>query len=258
MPDIDIERTANTARDIAQEAGHLVMRHFGSARTFFKTSSFDIGSVVTNADIESERFIVRKLKEAFPNHEIYGEEEHTRIGDHIFTWYVDPIDGTSNFARGIPLFGISIGLVKSGTPIVGVLNFPALDLLIHASAGHGAYAGKQKLTVSNRPLEQALYFAHGIWEKEMQTHPDIANNSAIVKIIDSSAYELAQIALGNGEIYYLASVPHDVVAGICIVQEAGGKITDGKGNPWTLESTDILVTNGVVHEKVLKFLNKNI
>ena len=162
-----------------------------------------------------------------------------------------PFIVTSNFIRNIPLFGISIGLVEGGVPVFGILYFPALDKLFLAEKDGGAFMNGKKIHVSDRSIDESLYMAGGLFRGGQQLHSELAQNVGIIKIIDSSSHTLAHIACGDAEIYYLANVPHDVVAGVCIVREAGGMITDGLGGEWNLKSDKILVTNKKIHEDVL-------
>ena len=240
-----------------KKAGEILMKHYGKVETKLKSSEYDAGSIVTDADIEAESYIVGMIQKNFPGHGIFSEERGKISENEEFAWYIDPLDGTSNFIRNIPLFGISVGLVNKGRVIFGVLYFPALDLLISAEKGSGAYANGERVNVSKRPVSQALYWAGGKFKGKQQLVSSVAQKVGLVKIIDSSSYEFANIAMGNSEIYYLGNILHDVIAGICIVEEAGGKVTDGEGKPWRLTSEMVLVTNGVVHDEVLDILILN-
>ncbi|MEK7651779.1 MAG: inositol monophosphatase family protein [Patescibacteria group bacterium] len=242
------------ALQAAKEAGNILMTYYGNTEEKFKNSSYDIGSVVTEADLASEKKIVEILKAAFPDHGFHLEENGIDNESAEYIWYIDPLDGTSNFVRSIPLFGISIGLAQKGVPILGVLYFPALNLLVHATKDQGAFANNKKIEVSKRPLEKTLYYSGGKFNGKMLLNQALVNSVAMIKIIDSSSYEFAQIAMGNAEIYSLINIPHDVVAGVCIVREAGGKVTDGSGKPWAIHSDTILATNGIVHDQVLKLI----
>ena len=245
-----------TAIKAAKESGKILMSHYGNVKAEFKNGSYDIGSVVTKADLESENKIVEILKAAFPNHGLHLEEGKPENETAEFVWFIDPLDGTSNFVRNIPLFGISIGLLQNGEPVLGVLFFPALNLLLHAAKGEGAFANNKKITVSQRPLEQSLYYSGGKFNGKMLLNKSLIKHVAMIKIVDCSSYEFAQIAMGDAEIYYLINISHDVVAGICLVNEAGGKVTDEQGNPWKIDSKMILATNALIHEQILELLEK--
>jgi myo-inositol-1(or 4)-monophosphatase len=241
----------------AKKAGKILMTYYAKEiKVEFKTDAYDAVSIVTKADIKSEEKIIAILKENFPDHGIYGEESMGTNMDADYIWYVDPLDGTSNFSRHIPLFGISIGLVYKGKPIVGVLYFPALNLLVSAEDGQGCFVNNKLTKVSSRKISESLYYAGGKFKGDPQIKEAIYQKCALVKIIDASSYEFAQIAMGDAEIYYLTNVPHDVVAGVCIVQEAGGRVTDGLGAPWTINSKNILATNGLVHEEIIDDLKR--
>lgn len=239
----------------AQQAGQILMKYYGkNLDVIHKNNDNNTASVVTIADIESEARITDILKTQFPDHSIRGEEGVTIQKDADYVWYVDPLDGTSNFIRNIPLFGISIGLLYKDDPIVGVLYFPALNLLVKSSKGGGAFANEKPISVSNRALSESLYYS-GSWITKGDLVLPLAKEVQVIKIIDTSSYELAQIAMGDAEVYYLSNVVHDVVAGVCIIREAGGRVTDGVGNTWKINSKMILATNGIVHNRVLEITN---
>lgn len=236
------------------------MSYFGNVVTEFKDEKFDVGSMVTKADRESEDTIVSLIKSHFPEHGIYGEEGTDYQPDAEYIWYIDPLDGTSNFVRNIPLFGVSVGIVRNGKPVCGVLYFPAIGLLVEAEEGGGTYANGKQVYVSKRPLAQALYYSGGKFggkfKGAFQLNTSIASACGLLKVIDASSYEFAQIAMGDAEIYFLANMPHDVAAGICIVREAGGIVTDGKGGEWHLDSEEILATTSILHNEIISLLNK--
>lgn len=244
-------------QNVVIDSGRLLLSYFGDnkVQVEYKDADYkDIASIVTKADRESENLIVEGIKKLFPDDGIYGEEETRHNLDKDRVWYIDPLDGTSNFIRNIPLFGISVGLVENGEPIFGLLYFPALNKMFVAEKGKGAFMNGKKIHVSDRPLDESLYMSGGLYRGEQQLHNELAQSVGLVKIIDSSSHTLAHIACGDVEIYYLDNVPHDVVAGVCIAREAGGEVTDGEGGEWKLDSEKILVTNGVIHQDVLGIL----
>lgn len=249
------KNTLEIAISAAKEAGQILMKYYAETIEIqLKNDHYDVGSIVTKADLESEEKIISILKESFPDHGIYGEESEGFNMEADYVWYIDPLDGTSNFTRHIPLFGISIGLIYKGESVLGVLYFPALDLLVSAEKDKGCTVNGLATKVSERPMIQSLYYSGGKFKGNPQIETRISDRCGLVKIIDSSSYEFAQIAMGDAEIYYLVNSPHDVVAGVCIVQEAGGLVTDAQGNPWRLDSDMILVTNGLVHQEIVDSL----
>jgi len=243
-----------TAIKAAEEAGKILMKYYGNIEIGFKGEFFDAASVLTQADIESEKKIVEILRKEFPDHNIFSEELIKENKGSEYSWHVDPLDGTANFTRNIPLFGISIGLIKNKESVLGVLYFPALNLLIHAEKGKGAFANGKKIKVSTRKLKKALYYSRAYYKGKLQMAKAIAENVGMVKIIDTSSYEFAQIAMGDAEIYVLRSVMHDIAAGVVIVREAGGKVTDYDGSEWNSDSKGIVATNSVVHEEIINLL----
>ena len=125
---------------------------------------------------------------------------------------------------------------------------------MNAEKNKGAFANNKKIKVSDRELKKSLYYSGGYFKGKFGLEKSISDKVGVVKVIDASSYEFAQIAMGDAEIYYLTNVPHDVVAGVCIVREAGGKVSDGAGKSWSTNSKEILVTNGKVHKEVLGLL----
>ena len=229
----------------------LLSRFQQNTEVQFKDEFHDIGSLFSEADLASEKAILTFLQEKYPDHTFQSEEAGKNNKESDYFWSIDPLDGTSNFLRNIPLYGVSIALLCNNVPIVGVLFFPSLDLLVSAQQGEGAYANGQRISVSKRPLHEALYFAGGKYRGVTQVHPGIFEAVSMVKTLSASSYELASIACGNAELYYLSSVLHDVAAGVVIVQEAGGRVSDGEGNAWTPESKMIVVSNGVIHDEIV-------
>ena len=240
----------------AKMGGKILVKYQGKVKTSYKDNFFDAASFLTKADIKSEEKIVRILKKNFPKYNIYSEEKIKEHQGSDYTWYIDPLDGTSNFSRNIPLFGISIGLIKNGQPILGVLYFPKLKLLLHAEKGSGAYANGNKIKVSKRDLKKSLYYSGGYYKRGLQLKKTVAEKVGLIKIIDSTSYELAQIAMGDAELYILESVLHDVSAGVIIIREAGGKVTDYKGEEWNVNSKGIVASNKIINKEVIKILKR--
>lgn len=239
------------ARKAAQEAGEIILSFSGKTTVSYKTGHFDS---VTDADVASGRKIKEILTEAFPSFSYYGEEEGYDIKGSEFMWVVDSLDGTVNFIHNIPIFGISVALLRKGQPEVGILYFPKTGLLVEAESGTGAFANGRKIQVSRKTIEKSLYYQHGKFRGKIDFNFSLIDTCGLVKMVDTSSFELAQIAMGDAELYVLENVLHDVAAGVCIVREAGGKVTDYKGNPWTPESEGIVVSNGVIHGKVIDLL----
>lgn len=248
------------AEKTIRAAGSIVLDSYKSkVDSHFKDGLDGRPSTVTKADLRSEDYLVKSIKSQLPNHGIYGEEGSRVNLDADFVWYLDPIDGTTNFWRHIPLFGISMGLTYHKKPVLGVLYFPALKLLLSAHIGGGAYANGEKINVSNRSLKKSLYYISCQEARDGLAFPAIEKKVGWVKAIDASSYEFAQIAMGDAELYtFFKKTPHDMVAGSIIIQEAGGNVTDKKGNSWTTDSEIIIASNGLIHKEVLKLVNTNL
>jgi len=244
----------DTTVKAAKEAGKILMKYYGNVQVNYKEGGFSAANIVTKADLESEQKIVEILKEKFPNHNIFSEELIQENNGSEYTWYIDPLDGTSNFTRNIPLFGISIGLIKNNQPILGVLYFPALNLLVKAEENKWAFANDKKIMVSDRELKKSLYYAGGYYQGKLYLNKNISDHIGLLKIIDASSYEFAQIAMGDAELYILDSYPHDVAAWVIIVREAGGMVTDYTGLEWNLKSEGIVASNKIIHNEVINLI----
>ena len=245
-----------TAIKAVKEGAKVLMNYYGKATESYKGGFYDPANVVTEADPAAEAAIRKIIKDRFPDHSIQGEELGEENKNSEYLWSIDPLDGTGNFARGMPLFGISVGLLKNDEPIIGVLNFPALELIVHAEKGKGAFANGQRIRVSDRPLNKATYFGRGFYYGKWWTEMSVARRVGNLKIIDTSAYEFAQIARGNGELYICPTVLHDVAAGVVITREAGGRVTGYDGTEWTPKSKGTVASNGIIHDEVIDLISK--
>ncbi len=248
----------NTAVSITNKAGKILSSYYGKSRVDYKKGPDGRKDSVTQADIESEKFISNLLREKFPTHGIYGEEGTRKDNAGDFIWYIDPIDGTTNFTRSIPLFGISLGLVYKKEPILGVLYFPELNLLISAEKGKGSYSNQKLIHVSKRPLSESLYYISTAETRDGWTFPSLKNKVGWVRSIDVSSYEFASIAIGNSELYTFKKSPHDMVAGAIIIKEAGGRVTDEKGKDWNIDSNYIIASNNLIHDEVLQIIGTDL
>jgi myo-inositol-1(or 4)-monophosphatase len=166
----------SVATALAHEAGASLLSTFGSERVIAKKG--DHSNVVTAADTRSEALIVNGLRQAFPEHAIISEESGCELSASPYTWVVDPLDGTSNFAAGIPWFGVLIALLKEGMPIVGVLYLPAIGDLYTAEAGKGAFKNGERIFVTQSELLSDVLWAYGM--DGGSTDADAQKNVAIL------------------------------------------------------------------------------
>ncbi len=255
---------AARAAEIALEAGALLRSYFERGVATEYKGDVD---VVTEADRASERLITERLTAAFPGEGIYGEEGVRQRIDSEYRWYVDPLDGTTNFAHGFPVFCVSLGLEhrpaglaagEDGELIAGVVYDPTRDDLFSAEKGQGAWLNGRRVGVSGtKQLAEAL-LATGFPSRKRHLSPNIhfyqelTLRSHGVRRAGSAALDLAYTACGRVDGFWEFHLnPWDTAAGALLVQEAGGKITRFDGAPFRLDSSEILATNGWLHEELL-------
>ena len=253
-----------TAEAIAREAGALLREFYHrGVRTEYKG---DV-DLVTEADRASEKLIGERLRAAFPTHGIYGEEG-TRSGlDAEFRWYVDPLDGTTNFAHGLPQFCVSMGLEQrraglapdaDGTMMAAVIYDPLRDDLFVAERGRGARLNGRPMHVSNTPELAEALVATGFPSRKRNESPNIhfyhefCLRSHGVRRAGSAALDLAYVAAGRLDAFWEFNInPWDTAAGYLLVEEAGGKMTGFSGKPFRLDSREILASNGLIHGELM-------
>lgn len=245
------------AAPIALEAGALLRDFYArGVATEYKTEV----DLVTEADRQSEKLILDRLSAAFPSHGVFGEEGTRRALDSEYRWYVDPLDGTTNFAHGFPVFCVSLGLEHrpAGTPegsdgplAAAVLYDPLRDELFVAERGKGAYLNGRKLTPSKTPRLSEALLATGFPSRSRHASPNIhfyhelTLRSHGLRRAGSAALDLAYVAAGRIDGYWEFGLnPWDTAAGALLVLEAGGTLTRYDGSPFRLDSREVLATNG--------------
>jgi myo-inositol-1(or 4)-monophosphatase len=251
---------------IAREAGALILSYFKrGVKTEYKgESGVDL---VTDADRTSEKLIVKRLREAFPDHDLVGEEgTRTSGGTAGYRWYVDPLDGTTNFAHGFPVFCVSLGLErvasedKPGELIAGVVYDPTRDELFTAERGKGAKLNGSPMHVSGTRTVGESLIATGFPSKKRHENPnihfyhEITLHSHGVRRAGSAALDLAYTACGRFDGYWEFNLnPWDTSAGILLVQEAGGTVTQYNGAPFEIRTPrEILASNGLIHQELIE------
>jgi len=256
------------AAEIAREAGARLREYFIQGVATEYKGDVDL---VTVADRTVEKLIRERLGEAFPEHGIYGEEGTRERMDGEYRWYVDPLDGTTNFAHGFPQFCVSMGLEhrpKSGRPgddgtlVAGVIYDPMRDELFTAERGRGTQVNGKPARVSRvAGLAEAL-LATGFPSRKRHQSPNIhfynefTLRSHGVRRAGSAALDLAYVACGRMEAFWEFNLnPWDTAAGILLVEEAGGRVTDFAGAHYQLASDEILASNGLIHEELIGFFN---
>ncbi len=243
------------AVDAAREAGSMLRCEFDRPKEISYKGEVDI---VTESDKHSEMIIVSKLRSHFPQHAIVAEEGGlVAAADAKYCWHVDPLDGTTNFAHSYPCFAVSIGLMEDGEPLVAVVLNPITNELFTAVRGEGAFLDYRRLHVS--PIEK---LATSLVSTGFPTHQR-ANNRNIyyyweftmrshgVRRDGSAALDLCSVACGRFDGFWEFGLNSwDTAAGILIVKEAGGIVTDLSGRPYRPGDGSILATNGHIHEEM--------
>lgn len=244
------------AEEAAHEAAAILLAEFDHPQKFSYKGGVDI---VTEADRKSEAVIVSRLKSHFPSHEIVAEEGGATgaTTGARYRWYVDPLDGTTNFAHGYPVFAVSIGLLEHGEPLVGVVHNPVSQQLFRAMRGEGAYLGQKRIRVSPIDRLAKSLLATGFPSQKRTENPNIyyywefTLRSHGVRRAGAAALDLCSVACGQFEGFWEFGLkPWDTAAGMLVVHEAGGMVTDFAGRPYHPGDPEILVSNGLVHSEM--------
>jgi myo-inositol-1(or 4)-monophosphatase len=246
-----------TAVEIAREAGALLAQYFERRVAFEVKGEFDL---VTEADRSSEKLVVEKLRSYFPAHTIVAEEGSDYTGSSDYCWFVDPLDGTTNFAHSFPMFNVTLGLERAGEMIAGVIYDPLRQEMFTAERGGGAYVNNRRIRVSHaRRLADSLGStgfpsrkrSHNV---NIHFYYQLAMASHGVRRTGSAALDLAYVAAGRLDFFWEFGLkPWDQAAGTLLVEEAGGRVSDMSGGPLSITGSDhLLADNGTLHEEVVK------
>ena len=246
--------------DIAREAGALVANMAERKIPFELKGDFDL---VTAADRASEALIVERLQSHFPSHSILGEEGGRRDGQAEYCWYVDPVDGTTNFAHGFPAYNVTMAVEKSGELIAGVIFDPTRNEMFAAEKGGGAYLNGRRIHVSKAAAVNESLVATGFPSRKRHENINIhfyyqlAMISHGVRRAGAAALDLAYVASGRLDGFWEFGLsPWDMAAGILLVEEAGGRCADMHGAPRLLSGKTLLANNGLIHEEMLQIFSE--
>jgi myo-inositol-1(or 4)-monophosphatase len=248
------------AVNAARAAGHLLRDALsGERRITFKGSPTNL---VTEMDARAESLITEHLRREFPGDAILAEESGTRAGTTGRRWIVDPLDGTTNYAHGLPIFAVSIALEVDGTVQLGVVYDPTRDELYVAERGRGAFLNDARLTVSATPTLEESLLATGFPYNGRETADNNLTEFAAfslrargVRRMGSAVLYLAYVAAGRMDGYWeLRLGAWDVAAGALLVTEAGGRVTSLVGGAVDLAAPSVVATNGRIHEPMLRVL----
>lgn len=247
-----------TMIEAAQAAGELMLTY--SNKPFAISSKEGINNLVTEVDHAAEKIIVDLIQSRFPDHSILSEEMGKQEKNSPYKWIIDPIDGTVNFANRIPLCCVSIALEVNGVITAGVVFNPYMNELFRAQKGEGAYLNDQRLLVSKKEkvAESCLVTGFPYSYLEMPNGPleifgKMIRNGIPVRRLGSAAIDLCWVAAGRFDGFYEHHLQAwDAAAGMLMVQEAGGKVSDFYGKEYSVYQPQILATNGLIHQEMLK------
>jgi myo-inositol-1(or 4)-monophosphatase len=251
----------NIMEKACKKASKLLIRDFGEVEKL-QVSKKGPGDFVTNSDKRTEKIIINELSLARPDYSFLAEESGASGKSTEFKWIIDPIDGTTNFLHGVPYFAISIGLEKNKEIICGMIFNPITNEMFYAEKGKGAYLNNSRIRVSSRKnIDECVLLTGGpilsyknkeIFFKEYET---VSKKVAATRKFGSSALDLAYLASGRCDGVWERNLNYwDIAAGIIIVKEAGGTVTDFKGGDQYIEERNLLATNSKIDKDLIALL----
>lgn len=249
----------DVAKRAVREVGEILLDGLGDSHDIIVKGVRDI---TTEIDLRAERTAIEIIREACPQARIVAEESsdgYVEEGD-VPTWYIDPLDGTTNYARGMPTFSCSVAMVRDGDVQCGAVYDPQLDHLFYAQRGEGSFLNGQRLQVSacDTLMESILLLDwprdQSYREQSARFLSKLAPRVGTVRSRGSAALSFCYVAVGWADVYYQFTLhPWDVAAGLLIVEEAGGTVTNLRGEAYDLHGLSWLASNGLLHEDVLAF-----
>ncbi|MBI9072580.1 MAG: inositol monophosphatase [Melioribacteraceae bacterium] len=247
---------------IAKEAGEVLREGFNqNFKIEFKTNE---ANLVTEYDKKSEDLIIDFINKEFPAHSVLAEESGASPKNSEYTWIIDPLDGTTNFAHGLPIFSVSIGLTKNKEIIAGAVYDVMYDKLYSAEKGSGAFCNGKKINVSkNDILGRSVLvtgFPYDIGEKpgkNFEIFTQFTKKTRAVRRLGSAAIDLCYVASGVFDAFWEGDLnAWDMCAGAILVEEAGGKVSNYKGEPIDIFNKQILASNGVIENRMIEVIKK--
>ena len=245
-----------TAVEIAREAGALLANYFERRVGFELKGEFDL---ITEADRASEKLVVERLRSYFPSHSVVAEEGGGHESPSEYRWFVDPLDGTTNFAHSFPFFNVTLGLERAGEMVAGVVYDPIRQEMFTAERGAGAYLNNRRIRVSHTQALAGSLSSTGFPSRKRHHNVNIhfyyqlAMASHGVRRTGSAALDLAYVASGRLDFFWEFGLkPWDMAAGTLLVEEAGGRVSDMKGAPHRVAGSEhLLADNGALHDQVI-------
>lgn len=257
------DKFTTIAIESAYKGAEVLLKYFNNIKSIEYKSRID---PVTIADKTSQKAIVNNIKQYFPLHDIIAEEkdENLDLQNSDYCWIIDPLDGTVNYVHGVPNFAISIGLKYKKEILCGVIYAPALKELFVAQKGKGAYLNNKKINVSKiKDMVRALpvtgfpYYVKENPNRVIKNFKNIMLETQGLRRFGAASIDLAYVACGRFDFFWEEGLKSwDVAAGICIIKEAGGKLTDFYGKNDYLFGKTIVASNKILHKDILKVLNE--
>lgn len=242
-----------------KKSGHILLEYINKEK---EIKLKGISNLVTQVDKLSEENILKSIEDNFPNHSILTEELGLINKNSEYIWIVDPLDGTTNYAHNFPFFGISIALIRNEEILLGLIYDPIRDELFYAMKDEGAYLNERRIKVSETEkindslISFAFPYELSLDEKNFLPFINFSSRTHGIRRTGSAALEIAYVGCGRLDGFWAKKLkPWDIAAGIIIVEEAKGKVTDFSGNKINIYTDNILFSNGKIHEEMIKILN---
>ncbi|MEJ2229551.1 MAG: inositol monophosphatase family protein [Nitrospirales bacterium] len=257
----EFNKLTQIAIKAAQQGGAILLDY---AKKGFQVHHKDQAiNLVTEADLRSEETVIQTIRQAFPEHQILSEEQGLQdIPTHPIKWIIDPLDGTTNFAHGFPMYNVSIGVEYEGACVLGIVYDPTRDELFLAQTGKGATLNGTPIYVSATPkLNEALlvtgfaYNVHTVKNNNLKEFCAFTLRARGIRRTGTAAIDLCYIACGRFDGFWeLHLNPWDTAAGKVILEEAGGNITNYAGEPYSIYGSTLIATNGLIHQEMIEIL----
>ncbi|MFO7558848.1 MAG: inositol monophosphatase family protein [Desulfobacterales bacterium] len=256
---MDLEYVQRIGTDAAFKGAEILHSFFGKIENIVKKGEIDL---LTEADTASEKMIIETIRKRFPDHAILAEESGLTAGNSEFQWIIDPLDGTTNFAHQLGVFAVSIAFAVNGEPVIGIVINPVTGEFFSARKGKGAALNGKQIRVSERShVSESLlvtgfpYDFKTILRPLLQRFENCLGAARGIRRLGSAALDLCYVASGRFDGFWEQNLkPWDTAAGVVIARESGASVTDFSDNPFGVEKTEILATNGKIHKEMISLL----
>jgi myo-inositol-1(or 4)-monophosphatase len=261
----NMESILATAKEAAEVGGAILFKGFRQLKKD-QIRMKGVGDYVTELDHRSEEAIIRRIKQTFPMHVIHAEESGISAGESRYRWFIDPLDGTTNYVHGLPVFCVSIAAAVDGEVIVGVVLDPTHREMFWAMKGKGAFLNGSQIQVSQKKTLGESFLASGFpWRSRqylnlyLDSFRELFEGSAGVRRMGSAAIDLAYTACGRFDGFWEMKLkPWDIAAGILIVREAGGSVSDFTGGQRFMDTGNLIVANPFIFPEMLKVVKQHL